>query len=126
MIALKLGGGSVHLTVFGNAEGWLYLAVMLDLFARKVVGWATSPANDTVLALPALDAALAARRPPAGLVHHSGPRQPLRKRRLPRRLKARGIVASMSRTGHGPHRRLHRVLLQPAAAPLVPRLAQPH
>jgi putative transposase len=45
-------------------EGWLYLAVMLDLFARKVVGWATSAVSLTALALAALDAALIARRPP--------------------------------------------------------------
>jgi transposase InsO family protein len=86
-------------TYVWTAEGWLYLAVMLDLFARKVVGWATSPVNDTALALAALDAALAARRPPAGLVHHSDRGSPYASADYRAALKARGIVASMSRTG---------------------------
>ena len=54
-----------------TAEGWLYLAVMDDLFSRRVVGWATSETNDRLLALDALYQALHARRPGAGLVHHS-------------------------------------------------------
>jgi putative transposase len=86
-------------TYVWTAEGWLYLAVMLDLFARKVVGWATSPANDTALALAALDAALLARRPQAGLVHHSDRGSPYASADYRAALKARGVVASMSRTG---------------------------
>jgi transposase InsO family protein len=52
-------------------EGWLSLAAIVDLFSRRVVGWATSSCNDTVLALEALHAALKARKPPPGLLHHS-------------------------------------------------------
>ena len=52
-------------------EGWLYLAVILDLFSRRVVGWATSANNDRALAFGALDRATATRAPGAGLVHHS-------------------------------------------------------
>ena len=52
-------------------EGWLYLAAILDLFSRRVVGWAASANNDRALAISALDRAVAARRPAAGLVHHS-------------------------------------------------------
>jgi len=80
-------------------EGWLYLAVMLDLFARRVVSWATSVVNDTALALAALDAALIARRPPEGLVHHSDRGSPYASADYRAALKRRGIVASMSRTG---------------------------
>jgi putative transposase len=58
-------------TAIWTLEGWLYLAVMLDLFSRRVVAWATSESNDTALALDTLDAGLRARRPAAGLVHHS-------------------------------------------------------
>ena len=52
-------------------EGWLYLAVVLDLFARRVVGWAVSDRLHKELALEALGKALAIRRPGKGLVHHA-------------------------------------------------------
>lgn len=52
-------------------EGWLYLAVVLDLFSRRVVGWATSDRLHKELALAALRRAIAIRRPPPGLVHHA-------------------------------------------------------
>src|SRR5262249_11186829 len=54
-------------TYVATAEGWLYLAAMLDLFSRRVVGWATSAANDRGLALDTLRAALQTRRPSARL-----------------------------------------------------------
>ena len=52
-------------------EGWLYLAVVIDLFARRVVGWATGDRLHRDLALSALRKSLTMRRPAAGLVHHS-------------------------------------------------------
>lgn len=58
-------------TYIPTQEGWLYLAVVLDLFSRKVVGWAMSQRMDTALVLSALRMALLGRRPPAGLLHHS-------------------------------------------------------
>jgi putative transposase len=54
-----------------TAEGWLYLAVILDLFSRRVVGWALSDRLHKELALEALAKALAIRRPRKGLIHHS-------------------------------------------------------
>jgi putative transposase len=54
-----------------TAEGWLYLAVILDLFSRRVVGWALSDRLHKELALEALAKALAIRRPGKGLIHHS-------------------------------------------------------
>jgi putative transposase len=58
-------------TYIPTAQGWLYLAIVLDLFSRKVVGWAMSERMDTPLVETALRMALLGRRPPAGLVHHS-------------------------------------------------------
>jgi transposase InsO family protein len=58
-------------TYIATREGWLYLAVILDLFSRKVVGWAMSATMDTALVLAALRMALHDRCPPAGLLHHS-------------------------------------------------------
>ena len=54
-----------------TSDGWLYLAVILDLFARRVVGWSVSDRLHQELALDALRKALALRRPPSGLIHHS-------------------------------------------------------
>ena len=86
-------------TYIFTAEGWLYLAVMLDLFSRRVVGWATSDTNDRLLALDALYQALRARRPRAGLVHHSDRGSPYASEDYRDALRERGIMASMSRTG---------------------------
>ena len=53
------------------SNGFVYLAVVLDLFSRKVIGWAISRHIDAELALAALRHAIAARRPPRGCIHHS-------------------------------------------------------
>jgi putative transposase len=54
-----------------TAEGWLYLAIVLDFFSRRIVGWAVSDRLKKGLAITALQRALVIRRPPAGLIHHS-------------------------------------------------------
>jgi transposase InsO family protein len=54
-----------------TAEGWLYLAVILDLFTRKVVGWAMRDHLRAELTIAALTMAIQRRRPAAGLIHHS-------------------------------------------------------
>jgi len=71
-------------TFIPTRMGWLYLAIVLDLASRRVVGWATSAHNDTALVLEALQRALAVRQPPAGLVASLGPRQHVHERRVPR------------------------------------------
>ncbi len=86
-------------TCVWTGEGWLFLAVMLDLFARRVVGWAASASNDTELALAALVNALRDRNPGPGLVHHSDRGSPYASGDYRRALARRGIVASMSRKG---------------------------
>jgi transposase InsO family protein len=86
-------------TYIPTGEGWLYLAVLLDLFSRRVVGWATSATNDRALALAALDDALAHRHPPAGLLHHTDQGSPYASDDYRAALARRGIIASMSRTG---------------------------
>jgi transposase InsO family protein len=59
------------ITYVDTAQGWLYLAVILDLFSRKVVGWAMSEHIDTALVETALHMALRTRQPNAPLLHHS-------------------------------------------------------
>jgi transposase InsO family protein len=87
------------ITFLWTAQGWLYLAVILDLFSRRVVGWATSRNVDRYLALAALDMALTKRRPPTGLVHHSDRGSTYASTDYRKALETRGIECSMSRSG---------------------------
>lgn len=59
------------ITYIETGEGWLYLAAILDVWSRRVVGWACGPTLHVSLVLAALHAALLQRKPPAGVVHHS-------------------------------------------------------
>jgi transposase InsO family protein len=86
-------------TYIATEEGWLYLAVMLDLFSRRVVGWSVSRTNDTALASEALRRALVARRPEAGLLHHTDRGSPYAALAYMAILRQYGVVASMSRAG---------------------------
>jgi len=79
--------------------GWVYLAAIVDLFSRRVVGWAMSDCNDTALALAALDRALILRKPRPGLIHHSDRGSPYGSDEYIARLDAAGITRSMSRKG---------------------------
>lgn len=81
-------------------EGWLYLAVIIDLFARRVVGWATSDRLHRDLALAALRKALMMRRPPAGLIHHSDRGSQYCSTDYQDELKKHGILISMSGKGN--------------------------
>lgn len=86
-------------TAIATWEGWLFLAVMLDLYARRVVAWAVSANNDTELALAALGSAVGQRKPPPGLVHHSDRGSPYASDAYRKALADLGIVQSMSRKG---------------------------
>jgi len=59
------------ITYIWTVEGWLYLSVLVDLYSRKVVGWAMHHHMDTTLVQDALQMALGRRSPAAGLMHHS-------------------------------------------------------
>jgi transposase InsO family protein len=59
------------ITYIPTSEGWLYLAVILDLFTRKVVGWAMRDHMRAELTIAALTMAIQRQRPGAGLIHHS-------------------------------------------------------
>ncbi len=80
-------------------EGWLYLAAILDLFSRRVVGWAASANNDRALAMSALDRATSARTPGAGLIHHSDRGSVYASGDYGKALEKFGAVKSMSRKG---------------------------
>ena len=70
-VALPNKAWVTDVTYVWTHQGWLYLAAILDLCSRRVVGWATSGCNDRQLALDALDCATTTRHPCPGLLHHS-------------------------------------------------------
>ena len=86
-------------TAIWSTTGWVYLAAILDLYSRRVVGWATSEHNDTELALAALNLAIEQRNPPSGMIHHSDRGSPYGSYEYREVLDAHGMVPSMSRKG---------------------------
>lgn len=87
------------ITYVWTQEGWLYLAVLLDLYSRKVVGWAMSGRIDAELVQDALHMALGRRCPSPGLLHHSDRGSQYACGAYQRLLAERGMVGSMSRKG---------------------------
>jgi putative transposase len=83
-----------------GSSGKLYLAVILDLFSRFIVGWAVSAVNDRHLTIAALEAALTRRCPEIGLLHHSDQGSTYASEDYQDLLAAYGIVCSMSRRGN--------------------------
>jgi putative transposase len=88
------------ITYLWTQEGWLYLAVLLDLYSRRIVGWATSDRLTEDLTLRALDQALTYRLPPGGLLHHSDRGSQYVSHAYRRLLAERGVTMSMSRRGN--------------------------
>ena len=82
------------------AEAFVYLAVVVDAFSRKVVGWALDDHLEARLALAALDMAIEARNPPKGLTHHSDHSVQYACGAYSKRLAEQGIEPSMSRPGN--------------------------
>jgi putative transposase len=87
-------------TYIPTAEGWLYLAAVLDLYSRKIVGWARSQRNDTALVLQAWNMARQHRRVPARLLFHSDRGSQYASADFRRELQAAKVVISMSRAGN--------------------------
>lgn len=85
-----------------TAEGWLYLAVVLDLYSRKVVGWSMAPQMRTELVQDALEMAILQRLPAPDLVHHSDRGSQYTSHQYTALLKRHHIQISMSRAG-SPH-----------------------
>jgi transposase InsO family protein len=90
---------AADITALPTAEGWCYLAVVLDLASRRVIGWAVRPTLETTLPLAALQMALRRRHPAPGLVHHSDRGVQYASTPYQRLLAAHRITVSMSRVG---------------------------
>jgi len=87
-------------TIIRTGEGWLHLAMLLDLFSRKVVGWATSANPRQELALEALQMAIEQRQPRSGLIHHTDRGGQYSSAEYQNLLDRHGIRCSMSRPGN--------------------------
>jgi transposase InsO family protein len=87
------------ITYVATAQGWLYLAVVMDLHSRRIVGWATAEHLRAELPLGALEMALAHRRPARGLIHHSDHGTQFLSLEFAARTQRGGIVLSMGANG---------------------------
>ncbi|GJG89476.1 hypothetical protein tb265_46570 [Gemmatimonadetes bacterium T265] len=94
-----VGTWATDFTYVPTREGWLFLAVVLDLASRRVVGWAVRETMETELVLAALRMALADRRPAPGLVQHSDRGSQYASAAYQALLAAHGAVASMGARG---------------------------
>ena len=88
------------ITYLATAAGWVYLAVVMDLFSRKIVGWSISRSLATDLVSEALRRAIESRHPAPGLLHHSDRGCQYTSDAYQKTLRTMGIVCSMSRTGN--------------------------
>lgn len=98
-------GSPADITYIWTKQGWLYLAIVLDLFSRRIVGWSMAPSLERTLVVDALQMAIAARNPDQGLIHHSDRGSQYASYDYQRILQPRGgpqkgIVGSMSRRGN--------------------------
>jgi putative transposase len=88
---------AADMTYVATTAGWVYVAAILDLYSRRIVGWAVSQHIDTALVLMALSMALTHRQPPAGLIFHSDRGVQYASAEYRRALATAGLVGSMSR-----------------------------
>jgi putative transposase len=88
------------ITYLWTDEGWLYLAIVLDLFNREVVGWSLKPRMTSDIVTDALTMAWFRKRPPPGVMHHSDRGSQYASKAFQNKLKEYGMVCSMSRKGN--------------------------
>ena len=105
---------AADVTQFRTGEGWLYLAGVIDLYSRRVVGWAMSNRPDTDLVTDALIMAFQRRRPDRRVVHHSDRGAVYTSLAFSHRLAERGLAQSFGSTGDAYDCEHHRALLRSA------------
>lgn len=88
------------ITYIWTMQGWLYLAAVMDLYSRQIVGWAMDKTMTQDLVIRALKQAIGRRRPPRGLIHHSDRGCQYASKEYRKLLKKHGFVCSMSRKGN--------------------------
>ncbi len=92
--------GSDITAIWTRRDGWLYVAIVVDLFSRKVVGWACAASMETRLVTMAFQMALGRRQPKPGLLHHSDRGSQYASGDYQQQLRAAQMVCSMSRKGN--------------------------
>lgn len=91
---------AADITYIWTAEGWLYLAIVMDLYSRRVVGWCMDKRQSKSLVIRALVMAINIRQPATGLIHHSDRGSQYASLKYQAILKQHGMVCSMSRKGN--------------------------
>ena len=91
---------AADITYVSTKRGWLYLAVVMDLYSRRIIGWSTDRWLSRHLVIDALSMALDRRRPERGLIHHSDRGVQYTSDDFRNELERHGIVCSMSRRGN--------------------------
>ena len=91
---------TTDITYIYTGQGWLYLAVVIDLFSRRIVGWSMAPSLGRTLVIDALKMAIAVRNPHKGLIHHSDRGSQYASRDYQKLLRKNKMVSSMSRKGN--------------------------
>ena len=91
---------TTDITYIWTLEGWLYLAVVMDLYSRQIVGWALDKRMESRLVIDALAMAYWRRKPAAGLLHHSDRGSQYAGTKYQKLLKSYGMICSMSRKGN--------------------------
>jgi transposase InsO family protein len=91
---------TADITAIPTGEGWLYLAVLLDLYSRRIVGWAVRATMETDVVCAAWQMAVSRRQPPGGLVHHSDRGSQYTSDDYQALLQAHRVTVSMSRRGN--------------------------
>jgi len=91
---------STDVTYVLTGQGWLFLAAVLDVYSRRVIGWSLSERLDTPLVVAALQMAINLRQPTAAVIVHSDRGSQYASRVYRQTLAAHGLIASMSRSGN--------------------------
>ena len=88
------------ITYLWTQQGWIYLAVVIDLYSRRVVGWSIDRRMKKALVIRALMMAINLRKPPPGLIHHSDRGSQYASHAYQKLLRQHGLICSMSRKGN--------------------------
>ncbi|MCI9868675.1 DDE-type integrase/transposase/recombinase [Rhizobium skierniewicense] len=115
---VQIRSGALTSPTFGR-QGWLYLAIVVDLYSRRIIGWAVNDTMKQDLALTALRRAIAIRRPPKDVIHHSDCGGQYFAADYQKLLKAHGFIPSISGKGNYYHNAMVETVFKPIKSELI-------